>query len=169
MYSVTVPIPPGVRDLADRLRPALSGFDRIRPARTRTLVCKRLPAEDRREYLAVARRTKAVLADVAPFPVRITGTGTFRDPPRGPGPVAYLAVESEPLRRVHERLVAEFDAVEGLEGPDYVPHVTLARGGSAAAVDRFTAREVEPIAFSATELHCYDTERAERLETVPLD
>lgn len=169
MFSVTVPVPPAVRDLADRLRPALSGFDRIRPSRTRTLVVKRLPAETRREYLAAASRATSALGDVSPFQVRITGTGSFRDPPRGPGPVAYLAVESAGLQRAHERLVAEFGAVDGLEGPDYVPHVTLARGGSRDAVARLADRSVEPIEFSVTELHAYDTDRGERVESIPLD
>jgi 2'-5' RNA ligase len=169
VFSVTVPVPPAVRDLADRLRPALSGFDRIRPSRTRTLVVKRLPAETRREYLEAARRAKAALGDVTPFQVRITGTGFFRDPPRGPGPVVYLAAESEGLRRAHDRLVAEFGAVDGLEGPDYVPHVTLARGGSRNAVNRLADRSIEPFEFSVTELHCYDSDRGERMEPIPLD
>jgi len=168
VFSVIVPVPPAVRDLARELRPALTGFDRIRPARSRRLVLKRLPADDRREYLEAARRAKRVLAETAPFEVRITGTGVFRDPPRGPAPVAYLAVESEGLQRAHERLVEEFDAVAGLEGADYVPHLTLARGGPHDAPAALTERDVDPISFTASKLDCYDSEHTERVESIQL-
>ena len=168
MFSVTVPVPESLRERSRALRPALSGFERIRPPRSRQLVAKRLPAETRREFLTDARRARAALAPVEPFEVRIPGTDTFADPPRGPGPVAYLAVESAGLERVHERLVDAFDAVPGLEGPDYVPHLTLARGGSPSAADSLAERSFEPITFSVERLSFYDTAREQSVESVNL-
>lgn len=168
MYSVNVPVPVEIRELADRLRPALSGFDRIRPARTRTLVLKRLPATDRREYLQVTPRARDALAGIPPFEVAVTGIDTFWDPPRGPAPVAYLAVEGEGLTRIHDRLVEEFDAVENLEGPAYVPHVTLARGGPQSAPEPLEDRDFEPVRFTVETLELYDSVHAERVESIPL-
>jgi 2'-5' RNA ligase len=168
VFSVTVPVPESVRERSRALRPALSGFERIRPPRSRQLVAKRLPAETRREFLTDARNAKAALAPVDPFEVRIPGIDTFADPPRGPGPVAYLAVASAGLERVHERLVEAFDAVPGLEGPDYVPHLTLARGGPPAAADSLVERPFEPIRFSVERLSLYDTEREQAVESVDL-
>lgn len=168
MYSVNVPVPIEIRELASQLRPALSDFDRIRPARTRTLVLKRLPANDRREYLDVARRAREALDGTPPFEVRVTGIDTFRDPPMGPAPVAYLAVEGKGLHAIHDRLIEAFDAVEALEGPDYVPHVTLARGGPQSAPDPLLEREIEPVTFTVEALELYDSAHAERVESIPL-
>lgn len=168
MFSVTVPVPESVRERSRALRPALSGFDRIRPSRSRQLVVKRLPAETRRELLTDAERTREALTPVDPFEVRVSGTGTFSDPPRGPGPVAYLAVESPELERVHERLVAAFDAVPGLEGPDYVPHLTLARGGPPSAAAALAEASVEPVSFTVEALSLYDTERTQAVDSIAL-
>ncbi|MFB6086234.1 MAG: 2'-5' RNA ligase family protein [Halodesulfurarchaeum sp.] len=168
VYSLNVPIPAEIRELASQLRPALSDFDRIRPARTRTLVLKRLPANDRREYLEAARRAREALAGTAPFEVRVTGTGVFHDPPRGPAPVGYLAVEGQGLRAIHDRLVETSGAVDTLEGPDYVPHVTLARGGPRSAADQLLARDTEPVTFTVETLEFYDSAHAERIEAIPL-
>lgn len=168
MYSVNVPVPDAVRNLASELRPALSGFDRIRPARTRTLVLKRLPATDRRAYLEAARRAKSALSGAPPFEIRVTGVDIFWDPPRGPAPVAYLAVEGDGLHTIHDRLVDEFDPVADLEGPAYVPHVTLARGGPDSAVDPLENREIEPLRLTVDTLELYDSDHAERVESISL-
>lgn len=168
MYSVNVPVPSEIRDIARRLRPALSGFDRIRPARTRTLVLKRLPAQDRREFLADTKRVKKALEGFPPFEIRLTGVDTFRNPPRGPAPVAYLAVEGDGLRRAHDRLLEEFDPVDGLEGPDYTPHVTLARGGPRTGADQIHGREFDPVTITVDTLELYDSVHAERVESLPL-
>lgn len=168
MFSVTVPVPESVRERSRALRPALSSFDRIRPERSRHLVAKRLPAETRREFLADARRVNAALDAVEPVEITITGLDTFPDPPRGPGPVAYLAVESPGLERIHDRLVTAFDAVPGLEGPDYVPHLTLARGGPPSAARTLLERSFEPISFTAETLRLYDRDREQAVETIRL-
>jgi len=43
-------------------------------------------------------------------------------------------VESPELHRLHERLCEAFDPVPDMEGEGYVPHVTVARSGDAAAL-----------------------------------
>ncbi|APE96555.1 2'-5' RNA ligase family protein [Halodesulfurarchaeum formicicum] len=169
MYSVNVPVPPAVRDLARELRPALTSFERIRPARSRTLVLKRLPAANRREYLQDARRARAALDGAPAFEAEITGLDVFREPPTGTAPVAYLAVESPGLSQLHQRLVDEFGAIEGLEGQGtYTPHVTLARDGPATAADSLLEREIEPVRFTVDTLELYDSDHSERVESISL-
>lgn len=168
MYSVNVPVPPAVRDLASELRPALSGFSRIRPPRSRTLVLKRLPAEDRREYLAAEGRVRQALDGAPVVEARVDGIGVFSEPPIGTGPVAYLSIESPGLAQLHDRLIEEFGPVEGLEGPAYVPHVTLARGGPRSAVEALRDRAVEPVSFTVDTLELYDSRHGERIEAIAL-
>ena len=82
--------------------------------------------------------------------------------------MAYLTVESEGLRTIHDRLVEEFGAVDDLEGPPYVPHLTLARGGPSDAPAALAERSFDPISFTAKTLDFYDSERAERVESITL-
>ncbi|MFW5918024.1 MAG: 2'-5' RNA ligase family protein, partial [Haloferacaceae archaeon] len=143
MYSVNAPVSGDVERLAEELFPRLTAFDTIR--RRHALLVKRLSdlaaaqvGPDR-----LAERLRPVLSGTPAFEVRITGIDYFVDPPRGPGPVVYLAVESPPLRRLHLRLVDEFGAVDDLEGESYVHHVTLARGGSLQDAARLAETEIE--------------------------
>lgn len=133
-YSCNVPVPSSVsrlaRGLAAELREAT-------PRDRHTLVAKRFEDDDPR---ALARGVREAIAGTPPFAARVTGVETFDDPPTGAAPVAYLAVESPGLRRLHEALCARFDPVDGIEGDDYDPHVTVARGGDAA---RLAGREVD--------------------------
>ena len=136
MFSLNVPLPPAVDRLAEQLRPDLGRFDRIRERRTR--VCKRLgvdvlsdphrPPEKDTALSELRSELRPLVRGTGPFPVEITGIDAFEKPTAGPGPVVYLAVESDPLVRLHWRLVRAFGAIEELEGEAYVPHVTLARG-----------------------------------------
>jgi len=168
VYSLNVPIPSAVRDLAADLRPALAGFDRVRESRDRTLVLKRLPAEDRREYLRVERQAREALAGAPAVEAAVTGIGVFRDPPNGPGPVIYLTIESPGLQQLHERLVETLGAVAELEGDGYVPHVTLARGDAEQALDRLRARELDETRFVIDTLEFYDGRHGERIDTLSL-
>ena len=168
MYSLNVPLPASVWDLTAKLRPALSGFDRIRESRTQTLVLKRLPAADRREYVDVERRAREALRGAPAVEARIAGLDVFWDPPNGPGPVVYLAVESPGLFQLHQQLVEEFDAIDELEGEAYVPHVTLARGGNDAAVESVLDREFTPLTFTVDTLEFYDGRHRERIDTISL-
>ena len=40
-------------------------------------------------------------------------------------------MESSGLERLHRRLCERFDPIDGIEGNEYTPHVTVARGGDA--------------------------------------
>ena len=145
MFSLNIPLPTAVERLAADLHPKLSGFDRVRERRT--LVCKRFGvadvrsgADDRAKSSDVPDRTDALdrlrerlrrpLSGTDPFEVTVTEIDVFDAPRSGSRPVVYLAVESDGLVRLHRRLCAAFGAVEGIEGDEYVPHITLARGGN---------------------------------------
>lgn len=168
VYSLNVPLPTPVRELTADLRPALAGLDRVRESRTQTLVLKRLPAQNRRDYLKVERRARAALQGAPAAEAEITGIDVFREPPNGPGPVCYLAVESPGLLDLHERLVEEFGAIEPLEGGEYAPHVTLGRGGSESTIRQLLERDIDPIRFTVTTLEFYDGTHGERIDTVSL-
>jgi 2'-5' RNA ligase len=126
VYSCNVPVPTEVARLA---RGLAADCIEATPRDRHTLVVKRL-GEDRPEELA--RRIRRTLEGVPPFEVRTAGVELFREPETGSDPVAYLRIESPALLELHERLCAVADPIAGLEGDDYVPHVTVARGGDAA-------------------------------------
>ena len=183
MFSLNVPLPPRVSRLAGGLRPALTGFDRVRERHT--LVCKRFGADDVRDGSenAPPARTDALdrlradlrrpLAGTAPFEVAVTGIDAFESPSAGSAPVVYLAVESDGLVRLHRRLCAISGAVERIEGDDYVPHVTLARGderdtGVDETLNRLRGVSVEPIRWRVHALDWYDPAAREVAATTEL-
>lgn len=158
MFSLNVPVPAAVARLASEVA---ADWPSATP-RTReehTLVLKRLGSADRTEFSRLRARTRAALAGAAPFAVRVARIDQFRTVPAGEAPVVYLAVDGDELRGLHERLVTEFGAVAGLEGPDYVPHVTIARGGDPSVADRLVEREVDPIEWHVEELRYHDARR----------
>ena len=177
MYSLNVPVPPVAKRLSAELAPELTPFRTVRDRQT--LVVKRFDTDasgarggtgDAAEGTSLARlreRLRPLLADVRPFEARLTGIDAFERPPTGDGPVVYLAVESEGIRRVHARLVDEFGAVEGLEGDGYTPHVTLARGvgddrdEAEAALERLRERDLGPAEWTVTELGIWTREYRE--------
>lgn len=159
MYSVNVPVPQPVTRLAVGLA---SRCITAEARRGHTLVAKRLP-DDRFE--AMTRRARAALEGTPPFAVRVTGVDLFREPPSGKAPVAYLAVESPELRRVHRELCAVFDPVEGFEGDEYDPHVTIARGGDAAEL---LDADVDPVEWTVERLAFWHPGRELEVETVSL-
>lgn len=136
MFSLNVPVPPAVDRLVEELRPELGRFERIRERRT--LVCKRLgadllsdphrPPEKDAALSQLRSELRPLVRGTGPFRVEITGIDAFEEPTAGPGPVVYFVVESESLVRLHWRLVRAFGGIEEIEGEEYVPHVTLARG-----------------------------------------
>lgn len=153
-YSLNVPVPGRVAAIGEDLRPALSPFASVQDRHT--LVLKRL-SEAGREGLET--RVRQALAGAPAFEARVQGIGAFEEPVAGPAPVVYLAIESPGLIQVHEQLCERFDPVLGIEGDDYVPHVTLARGGGAdamAALDRLRARDVDPVTWTIGELLFWD-------------
>ncbi len=184
MFSLNVPLPPAVDRLATDLHPKRTGFDRVRERRT--LVCKRFGVGDVRDgdeetgergppprQEAVDRlreRLRRPLAAVEPFEVAVTGVDVFDAPRSGSRPVVYLAVESDELVRVHRRLCDAFGAVEGIEGDDYVPHVTLARGGNPGpgVVADLVDAEFEPVRWRVHALDVWDPEFREVAASVEL-
>ncbi|GAB3678721.1 2'-5' RNA ligase family protein [Halopiger thermotolerans] len=152
MYSVNVPVPGRVRQLADELHPDLIGFETIRE--THSCLLKRLGEAD--HVAQLQHRAHRALEGAPAVEARITGIDYFEEPPLGSAPVVYLAVESPGLESLHADLAETFDAVDGLEGTDYVPHVTLARGGDAETARRLADREIEPVSWTVTELEFWD-------------
>jgi 2'-5' RNA ligase len=167
VYSLNVPVPSEVAELATDLARALPAA-RARRRDEHTLVLKRLGTGDRAEFQRLAARARETLAGAPAVEVRVSGVDYFGDPASGPAPVVYLAVESPGLVDLHERLAAAFDPADGIEGDDYVPHVTVARGGSERAARELAGRAIEPVTWTVSELTFWDAERAQPAGTVSL-
>jgi len=164
--SVNVPVPGRVAALASRIRPALAPFETVRDRHT--LVVKRVGEA---EPAGLEKRVRRALTGTPAFEARVSGVGTFAEPAAGRGPVVYLAVESPGLVELHRRLCESFEPVPGIEGEDYVPHVTLARGGGAeaeAAVERLVEAGVEPVTWTVSELVLWDAGYGEVVGRVSL-
>lgn len=169
MHSLNVPVPPAVERLAADLAPDLTG---LVPRDEHTLVVKRLGDDG----AAATKRVRRALRGAPAFEARVAEIGVFTDPPAGPAPVVYLAVESPGLASVHRQVCEAVPPVEGLEGADYVPHVTLARGddggpslgGGADAAARLDGRSVGPVTWTVDELVFYDGRHREPAGRVSL-
>lgn len=158
-FSLNVPVPGRVAAIASELRPALSPFASIRDRHT--LVLKRLGEADRD---GLESRVRQALVGAPAVEARIGSIGAFEAPAAGTAPVVYLAVESPGLHQLHAQLCARFEPALGIEGDDYVPHVTLARGGgeaAMAAVDRLRDRAIEPVSWTVGELVFWDARHDE--------
>ncbi|MFB6159938.1 MAG: 2'-5' RNA ligase family protein [Haloferacaceae archaeon] len=160
MDSLNVPVPGRVRRVAADLHPELVAFDFIRERHG--LLCKRFERTPDKVALRDA------LAGTPAFEAAVTGIDYFTDPPHGSAPVVYLTVESPGLVRLHERLAERFDAVPGLEGEGYDPHVTLARGGDEADAARLAEREIDRVSWTVSRLERFDAEYREAIGTVSL-
>lgn len=126
MYSLNVPVPSAVSRLARGLAADLLDAT---PRDHHTLIVKRLGDGD---FRSLTRDVRQQVAGTPPFAARVDGIDVFEDPPTGAAPVVYLRVESPQLVALHRGLCEHHEPVDGLEGDDYVPHVTVARGGDAA-------------------------------------
>ncbi|EMA60335.1 2'-5' RNA ligase family protein [Halorubrum lipolyticum] len=189
MFSLNVPLPPAIGDLAADLQSKRSGFDRVRDRHT--LVCKRFGVEDvpdrvgggdavsegagplppKPDALATLREDlRPFLSGTGPFDVAVTGIDAFDAPASGSRPVVYLVVESDGLVRLHHRLCAAYGAIEGIEGDDFVPHVTLARGGNPepGTVADLVSAEIEPIRWRVHAMEVYDPEFREVAASIEL-
>lgn len=154
--SLNVPVPGRVAALASDLRPALEPFDTVRERHT--LVVKRLGDAERS---GLGKRVRRALSGTPAFEARVAEIGAFEKPAAGPAPVVYFTVESPGLHEVHARLCEAFDAVPGIEGDAYVPHVTLARGGGSdaiEAVERLLTTEIESVTWTVNELVFWDVQ-----------
>ncbi|MFC4406757.1 2'-5' RNA ligase family protein [Haloarchaeobius iranensis] len=157
MFSLNVPVPGSVSRLAHELQPALFGFERVRDEHT--LLAKRIGDPD--HFDARTHEVRRALRGQPAFEVQVTGVDYFAQPTVGTAPVVYLAVESPGLRELHDSLVDEFGAIDGLEGEDYTPHVTLARDGDMASAERAAEYDVEPVTWTVTELEFFDAQYRE--------
>jgi len=161
VFSLNVPVPGSVARLAGELYPQLVAFDSQREQFT--LVIKRfdvamLDAGSPDHQLSTLRKQlPTVMAGTPAFEACVESIDYFETPARGTGPVVYLAVESPCIRALHKQLVDAYGAVDGLEGTDYVPHITLARGGSTAEAARLASHSVEPITWTVSALSLWDS------------
>jgi hypothetical protein len=157
VFSVNVPVPPAVSRLASGL--ASETFDA--DVRTRhSLVAKRLGDEYR-----VSKRVREALRGTGPFRVRVHGVDAFEVPTSGRAPVAYLDVESPGIWELHRTLCEVVDPIPELEGDDYTPHVTIARGGDCG---KLVGRDAGPIEWTVERLEFYDSRHRETVESVSL-
>lgn len=163
MYSLNAPVPGRVQRLVDDLQPALVPFDRRRerPA----IVVKRL-GDGRPD--AIAERLRVAMTGTPTVEALISGVDYFDRPTNGPGPVVFLDVESPGLHRIHRSLVEAFDPVDGIEGADYRPHLTLARGGDVDDARRLADRDVDPISWTVSELQFWDARLNEAVRHLSL-
>lgn len=167
MYSLNVPVPSSVGRLATDLAHELPAA-RARTREDRTLVCKRLGAPDGPAADRLAPRIREAISGTPPFEAATAGVDCFENPPTGSGPVVYLAIESPELHALHERLCEAFEPIEGLEGDEYTPHVTIARGGDPEMAARLIDRDVDRVTFAVTELVLWDGERSLATTRFPL-
>lgn len=181
MYSLNVPVPGRVAALAGDVAAELSSTrgprgvaDDVWSARDEhTLVLKRLvdpeetgaDASQTRHHLDA--RVRDALAGTTPFEVRVNRADYFAEPTSGSSPVLYLAVESAELGRLHDHLVETFGPLDGVEGPEYVPHVTVARGGTPATAER-VAGPLEPVEWTVSELLLWSADDGEVAGRIPL-
>jgi len=173
VYSVNAAVPAAVKDAAADLRPALTGFARIRERHEQTLLVKRVPADDRKQLRTAWQTARDALEGAPAVEARVAEVASFENPPNGSSPVVYLAVESPGLHDLHRRLCEVFDPVPVMEGgDDYDPHVTLARDADGfrgrRAVENVVGRDVGPVTWTIDELYLYDAEYGERVDTLPL-
>jgi 2'-5' RNA ligase len=169
MYSLTVPVPGRVAALASDIARELPAAH-ARSRGEHSLCVKRLDGTGTNGgYSRLEARSREMLAEQGSFEVSVTGVDCFERPAVGSGPVVYLVVESPELRRLHERLAVVFPPIEGVEGPEYTPHVTVSRGGSRRGVERVTDRTVEPITWTVSELVFWDATSHRSVSTVSLD
>lgn len=159
MYSLNAPVPTDVARLASRLADELPGA-RARTRDEHTLVVKRLGDPDAREFDPLVARVRETIAGTDPIPAATSGVEYFADPETGTGPVVYLAVESPALVALHDRLCEAFEPIAHLEGEDYVPHVTIARGGDPELAERLADRKLDSLTFEVRELVVWDAERS---------
>ena len=86
---------------------------------------------------------------------------------RGSSPVLYLEVKSPGMKALHEILVDVFGSVKGVEGENYIPHITIARGGGVRDVD-FSGFS-GPTIWTAETLEFWNRDKRKKKNKVILD
>lgn len=134
MYSLNAVIPPAANEFRDDLAEVLEPFEERRDPLT--LVVKRFGSRAPTELASLTRSLGEILQQWGPIAAEIEGVDVFVDPPGGLGPVVYLDITSPGLESLHRQLVDRFGVVDpAIEGAQYVPHITLARGGPRTGID----------------------------------
>lgn len=151
MYSLNVPLPGAVYRVLQSFKPVLGDDTRDDP----TLVLKRLDTTSM-DATVIEKRVRHTLQSTAPFDVDITAVDTFDSPTTGTGTVLYLAIDSPPLHRIHDRLCDIVDPDPAVEGPNYTPHITIGRTTDADRIDTVSARDITPVSWTVTTLEFYD-------------
>ena len=163
MFSLNVLVPGAVKRLASDLQPRLLDFEQVRD--DHTLVVKRFPERElatghpEHQLATLQERLRPVISGLPAVEAKVAEISSFEQPVRGDGPVVYLAIESPGVHRIHRTLADAFGVVDGLEGDDYTPHVTLARGGgpaATAAVEQLQERAIDPVTWTISELMIWD-------------
>lgn len=167
MYSLNVSVPSSVGTRATALGRELPRA-RTRGRDEHSLCVKRFETASAAEFEFVRTRCHEVLADVQPFEITVTELDYFAQATNGSSPVVYLAVESPALDELHRRLVDVFGPIQDLEGDEYVPHVTVARGGELDRARALTERKMEPIRFPVSSLTFWDARRNRQMGEVAL-
>lgn len=167
MYSLNVPVPATVATVASQLARELPGSN-PRPRGEHTLGVKRLGDGTETPYSRLEARVRELLTGHPPFEAQIDDVRYFDEVPRGAAPVVYLAVDSPVLVELHERLSQSFDPVDGIEGENYVPHVTVARGGSPELAARLAEQSIDPITWQVTELVFWDAAHSQPVSRLSL-
>ncbi|NLV04980.1 2'-5' RNA ligase family protein [Haloarcula rubripromontorii] len=167
MYSINVPLPSAVTSLAADLASELPLAQR-RGRGEHTLVAKRLGDGDHAAYAQLEAKGREALRGQPAFEAEVSKVEQFETAVTGPSPVVYLAVESPGLVALHERLCERIDPVDEMEGAEYIPHVTVARGGDRDAAARLVERDIDPIRWTVDELTFYDADRNQPVSRVSL-
>jgi 2'-5' RNA ligase len=162
VYSLNAPVPTEVETIARERQADLPGD--WRPRDRLTLVVKRV-GESETDHRALADRAREALSGASPCRARLGDPGTFA---AENGPVAYLRVESPGLERLHRRLCRSFEPVPEIEGEDYVPHVTLGRGGDPDVLAARRERPAEPIEWPVSYLLLWSNRWREPVASIPL-
>jgi 2'-5' RNA ligase len=165
VYSLNIEVPGQVAKHASELARELPEAYH-RPRGEHTLGVKRLV--DDATYSRLEAKARERLAGQPPFDVRLTSIEYFPDAPTGTSPVVYFAVESPELVRLHRYLAETFEPLDNIEGEEYTPHVTIARGGSLDRAKRLTGQEIDPISWTVDELVFWDSEYGQPVSTVSL-
>jgi 2'-5' RNA ligase len=167
VYSLNVPVPGRVARVASDIARELPAA-RARARGEHTLGVKRLGTDRDVTYSRLEAKVRDLLAGQPAFELRVADVDYFTDPPTGTAPVVYLTVESPGLLALHNQLADEFEPIDGIEGDEYEPHVTVARGGRLETAKRVTERDIEPVTWTASELVFWDATHNQSVSSLSL-
>ncbi len=163
MWSLNVSIPQGIVRAIEEMAPVSRGWEEI--VEEPTLVIKRFEKEDLDGH--IESEIKFLLENVEPFTVEIGNLEMFEVADRGTSPVLYIEVKSIGMKLIHETLVSVFGCVKGVEGENYIPHITIARGSGVKNIDfsDFSG----PTWWTAKTLEFWDGDKRKKKNQVMLD